>query len=179
MRVFTIKQKRVLLATQNKNSVKSVSIMNERSKNMMYWCLFITIFGIQVCNAYSSNIIKDYHNKDYLVSSSSAVNRFEDNEIRGLWNFHFSSFVQQSVNIRKTQMNNLASLLGAALDSSASREKCFTVWLRARPKRWNLTPRCIWNHLEFKLSYIHHYKQQANKKRPASKQQRKKNWKCI
>lgn len=60
--------------------------MNERSRNMMYWCLFITTFGIQVCNAYSaSNIIKDYHNKDYLVSASSAsvVNKFEDNEIRG------------------------------------------------------------------------------------------------
>lgn len=56
--------------------------MNERNKKM-YWCLFITICGIQVCNGYSSNAIKDTQNKEYLVSSSSVVNKFEDNEIRG------------------------------------------------------------------------------------------------
>lgn len=61
--------------------------MNERYKKMtiiiMYWCLFFTIFGMQICNGYSSNTIKDYNNKDYLAASSGSINKFEDNEIRG------------------------------------------------------------------------------------------------
>ncbi|CRK99921.1 CLUMA_CG013224, isoform A [Clunio marinus] len=59
--------------------------MNERCKKMtiaMYWCLFLSLFTIQICNGYSSNIIKDYHNKDYLTASVSNANKFEDNEIR-------------------------------------------------------------------------------------------------
>lgn len=58
--------------------------MNERNKSL-YLCLFLTIFGVvQVCNGYSSNTIKEYSSsKDYLVSSTSAASRFEDNEIRG------------------------------------------------------------------------------------------------
>jgi hypothetical protein len=56
--------------------------MNERDKKM-FWCLFISICGVHFCNGYSSNTIKDYQNKDYLVSSASNANRFEDNEIRG------------------------------------------------------------------------------------------------
>lgn len=62
--------------------------MNERNKNttviMVYWCFLFAMFGVQICSGYSvGNTIKDYNNKDYLVSSSSAVNKFEDNEIRG------------------------------------------------------------------------------------------------
>lgn len=62
--------------------------MNERSRNtnvtMVFWCFLFCMFGVQICSGYSSgNTIKDYKNKDYLVSSSSAVNKFEDNEIRG------------------------------------------------------------------------------------------------
>lgn len=59
--------------------------MNERYKNLCV-CLFLTIFEVvQVCNGYSNNTIKEYNNK---ALSSSAVNRFEDNEIRGEFEFY-------------------------------------------------------------------------------------------
>lgn len=56
--------------------------MNEQNK-ILYWCLFVGICGVHLCSGFSSNVIKEYQNKDYLVSSLGSVNKFEDNEIRG------------------------------------------------------------------------------------------------
>lgn len=58
--------------------------MNERNK-VMYWCLIITICGIHFCSGSTTNSIRDYQAKDYLLStaSTSNINKFEDNEIRG------------------------------------------------------------------------------------------------
>lgn len=96
--------------------------MSERNKRLCL-CLFLTIFGVlQVCNGYSSSAIKDYSSssgsKEHLVSSSSLVNKFEDNEIRGKSNstlkgeislaaksFRIQAFIMR--NTKKTLLKDL------------------------------------------------------------------------
>lgn len=93
----------------------------------MYWCLVFTIFGVHICDGFSGNTIKDYNNKDYLTASSSVVNKFEDNEIRGEWSI--SRYLGSWAEVSLTFYNSFF----------VSHSKKFTVWLRRDPKRWNLT----------------------------------------
>lgn len=62
--------------------------MNERDR-VVLWLVLTALCSV---HGYSSNIIKDYpNNKEYLLSASSVVNKFEDNEIRGEFSIYISS----------------------------------------------------------------------------------------
>lgn len=82
--------------------------MNERSQVVLW--LALTTF-CSVVHGYSSNTIKDYqNNKEYLLSASSAVNKFEDNEIRGESSIYSAASQINATAEKKRWGNNLASL---------------------------------------------------------------------
>lgn len=109
---------------------QSITNMNERSQVV----LVLALTALCSVHGYSSNTIKDYqNNKEYLLSASSVVNKFEDNEIRGESSIYSAaSQINATADTNEKKMswgNNLASLSETIQN--------FTVGLR-ETQRWNL-----------------------------------------